>query len=36
MNQEVVKVILDCKKNIWKNPELFEVVEEYFDKACRL
>ncbi|RZB94872.1 UPF0496 protein [Glycine soja] len=26
MNQEVVKVILDCKKNIWKNPELFELV----------
>ena len=36
MNQEVVKVILDCKKDIWKNPELFELVEEYFDKACRL
>uniref|UniRef100_K7L4J3 Uncharacterized protein n=1 Tax=Glycine max TaxID=3847 RepID=K7L4J3_SOYBN len=27
MNQEVVKVILDCKKNIWKNPELFETLD---------
>ncbi|KAE8698563.1 UPF0496 protein 1 [Hibiscus syriacus] len=30
MNQEVVKVILECKKDIWKNQELFELVEEYF------
>ncbi|GFY95077.1 transmembrane protein, putative [Actinidia rufa] len=28
MNQEVVKVILECKKDIWKNQELFELVEE--------
>ncbi|RCV36535.1 hypothetical protein SETIT_7G326500v2 [Setaria italica] len=24
-NQEVVRVILDCKKDIWKNPELFDL-----------
>ncbi|XP_078178407.1 UPF0496 protein 1-like [Carex rostrata] len=31
MNQEVVRVILECKKDIWKSPELFSLVEEYFD-----
>ncbi|KAK3024514.1 hypothetical protein RJ639_043706 [Escallonia herrerae] len=31
MNQEAVKVILECKKDIWKNQELFELVEEYFE-----
>ncbi|KAJ3673983.1 hypothetical protein LUZ60_005975 [Juncus effusus] len=31
MNQEVVKVILECKKDIWKSPDLFSLVEEYFD-----
>ncbi|WVZ11360.1 hypothetical protein V8G54_015890 [Vigna mungo] len=35
MNQEVVKVILDCKKDIWKNRELFELVEEYFDNSLQ-
>ncbi|KAI6677794.1 hypothetical protein NL676_038590 [Syzygium grande] len=30
MNQEVVKVILDSKKDIWRNQELFELVECYF------
>ncbi|RVW73288.1 UPF0496 protein [Vitis vinifera] len=29
MNQEVVKVILECKKDIWKCKELFDLVEEY-------
>ena len=33
MNQEVVKVILECKKDIWKNQELFELVEEYFENS---
>ncbi|CAL1385008.1 unnamed protein product [Linum trigynum] len=33
MNQEVVKVILDCKRDIWKSQELFELVEEYFDNS---
>ena len=31
MNQEVVRVILDCKKDIWKSPELFDLVEDYFE-----
>lgn len=35
MNQEVVKVILDCKKDIWKNQDLFELVEEYFENSLR-
>ena len=35
MNQEVVKVILDCKKDIWKSKELFDLVEEYFDNSLR-
>ncbi|OIT04709.1 PREDICTED: UPF0496 protein At4g34320-like [Nicotiana attenuata] len=35
MNQEVVKVILDCKKDIWKTRELFELVEEYFDNSLK-
>lgn len=33
MNQEVVKVILDCKKDIWKSPELFDLVEDYFESS---
>uniref|UniRef100_A0ACD5TUZ9 Uncharacterized protein n=1 Tax=Avena sativa TaxID=4498 RepID=A0ACD5TUZ9_AVESA len=33
MNQEVVRVILDCKKDIWKNPELFDLVEDYFESS---
>ncbi|GAV76771.1 DUF677 domain-containing protein [Cephalotus follicularis] len=33
MNQEVVKVILECKKDIWNNQELFALVEEYFDNS---
>ncbi|KAH6780016.1 transmembrane protein [Perilla frutescens var. hirtella] len=36
MNQEVVKVILDCKKDIWKNQELFEFVEEYFENSLKM
>ncbi|XP_070054324.1 UPF0496 protein At4g34320-like [Nicotiana tomentosiformis] len=35
MNQEVVKVILDCKKDIWNTQELFELVEEYFDNRLK-
>ncbi|KAF2305884.1 hypothetical protein GH714_008596 [Hevea brasiliensis] len=34
-NQEVVKVILECKKDIWKNQELFELVEEYFENSLQ-
>lgn len=35
MNQEVVKVILDCKKDIWKNQELFNLVEDYFENSLQ-
>ncbi|XP_047339101.1 UPF0496 protein At4g34320-like [Impatiens glandulifera] len=35
MNQEVVRVILECKKDIWKNRELFELVEEYFENSLQ-
>lgn len=35
MNQEVVKIILDCKKDIWKNQELFDLVEEYFENSLQ-
>ncbi|CAN6544135.1 unnamed protein product [Malus baccata var. baccata] len=35
MNQEVVKVILECKKDIWKNQELFELVDEYFENSLQ-
>lgn len=35
MNQEVVKVILTCKKDIWKSQELFELVEEYFENSLQ-
>lgn len=35
MNQEVVKVILDCKKDIWKSPELFNLVEDYFENSLQ-
>ncbi|KAA8547310.1 hypothetical protein F0562_003826 [Nyssa sinensis] len=33
MNEDVVKVILDCKKDIWKTKELFELVEDYFENS---
>ncbi|XP_004301900.1 PREDICTED: uncharacterized protein LOC101291734 [Fragaria vesca subsp. vesca] len=32
-NQEVVKVILECKKDIWNNQEIFSLVEEYFENS---
>ncbi|KDP31809.1 hypothetical protein JCGZ_12270 [Jatropha curcas] len=35
MNQEVVKVILECKEDIWKNNDLFALVEEYFDNSAK-
>ena len=33
MNQDVVKVILDCQKDVWKNREMFSLVEMYFDNS---
>ncbi|CAN6448022.1 unnamed protein product [Victoria cruziana] len=35
MNQEVVKVILECRKDIWKNQDLFNLVEEYFENSLQ-
>ncbi|XP_042508848.1 UPF0496 protein At4g34320-like [Macadamia integrifolia] len=35
MNQEVVNVILDCKKDIWNNQELFGLVEDYFENSLQ-
>lgn len=33
MNQEVVKVILNCKKDIWNNQDLFELVKDYLENS---
>ncbi|KAI3441326.1 uncharacterized protein J3R85_002603 [Psidium guajava] len=35
MNQQVVRVILDCKQDIWRTQELFELVEEYFENSLQ-
>ncbi|XP_027346990.1 UPF0496 protein At2g18630-like [Abrus precatorius] len=35
MNQEVVKVILDCKKDVWGNKDLFSLVSDYFDNSLQ-
>ncbi|XP_012573694.1 UPF0496 protein At2g18630-like [Cicer arietinum] len=35
MNQEVVKVILDCKRDIWGNKDLFSLVNDYFDNSLQ-
>ncbi|XP_022947183.1 UPF0496 protein At4g34320-like [Cucurbita moschata] len=35
MNQEVVRVILQCKKDIWKSQEVFELVEDYFENSLQ-
>ncbi|KAG6432931.1 hypothetical protein SASPL_104523 [Salvia splendens] len=32
-NNQVVKVILDCKKDIWRNQDLFDLVEDYLDNS---
>lgn len=31
----MVKVILECKKDIWKNQELFNLVEDYLDSSLQ-
>ncbi|KAJ0098186.1 hypothetical protein Patl1_27625 [Pistacia atlantica] len=36
MNQEVAKVILECKKDKWNNQELFNLVEEYFESSIQI
>eukprot|EP01018_Ginkgo_biloba_P031887 Gb_12691 [translate_table: standard] len=35
MDQEVVRVILDCTSDIWGNPDLFNLVEEYFENSIQ-
>lgn len=35
MNQDVVKFILDCQKDVCKNQELFSLVEIYFDNSLK-
>ncbi|GAB4848887.1 hypothetical protein Ancab_003699 [Ancistrocladus abbreviatus] len=36
MNQEVVRVILECRKDIWNNKDLFDLVREYFDYSVQI
>ncbi|GER25109.1 hypothetical protein STAS_00679 [Striga asiatica] len=33
MNQEVVKIVLQNKRDVWKNKELFDLVDDYFDNS---
>lgn len=33
MNQEVVGIILQNKRNVWKHPELSDLVDDYFDNS---
>ncbi|EPS73740.1 hypothetical protein M569_01016, partial [Genlisea aurea] len=35
MNQEVVKIILQSRRGIWKNKELSDLVDDYFDTSLR-
>ncbi|KAI5665829.1 hypothetical protein M9H77_15682 [Catharanthus roseus] len=35
MNQDVVSIILQSKKDIWKNPELSDLVDEYFKNSLQ-
>ncbi|KAG6471823.1 hypothetical protein ZIOFF_069270 [Zingiber officinale] len=32
---EVVTVILDCKRDVWKNTELFDLVEDYIQNSLQ-
>ncbi|WOK95454.1 UPF0496 protein 1-like [Canna indica] len=34
-NNEVVDAILKCKEDVWKNPELFDLVKDYFDCSIK-
>ncbi|XP_023635287.1 UPF0496 protein At4g34320-like [Capsella rubella] len=36
MNQDVVKVILDCKEDVWENKEMFDLVGEYFNTSLKM
>lgn len=35
MDQDVVKVLLECKEDIWNNRDLFELVEQYFENSLQ-
>ncbi|KAI4314884.1 hypothetical protein L6164_027747 [Bauhinia variegata] len=35
MNQEVVKVILECKRDVWNNQDLFSLVNDFFDNSLQ-
>lgn len=35
MNQDLVSVILQSKKDVWKNPELSDLVDEYFKNSIQ-
>ncbi|KAF7828814.1 UPF0496 protein [Senna tora] len=35
MNQEVVKVILDCKKDIWNNEDLSSLADDFFENSLQ-
>ncbi|KAJ6740161.1 UPF0496 PROTEIN 3-RELATED [Salix purpurea] len=35
MSQDVVKVILESKEDIWDNPELYDLVQEYFKRSIK-
>ncbi|KAF5738176.1 hypothetical protein HS088_TW13G01071 [Tripterygium wilfordii] len=36
MNQEVVKIALENRTDIWKSKDLFALVEEYFDSSVKI
>lgn len=35
MNQEVVNIIFQSKKDVWKNPDLFDLVNDYFQNSLQ-
>lgn len=35
MNQDVVKIILNCEKDIWEHDPLFELVKDYLDTSMK-
>jgi uncharacterized protein DUF677 len=35
MNQEVARVILECKKGIWNNQDSFGLVQDYFEYSVQ-
>ncbi|KAJ6843507.1 uncharacterized protein M6B38_296970 [Iris pallida] len=35
MNQEVVRIVLDRKRDVWSSPELYQLVEDYFDSSLQ-